>query len=60
MLIIKIFSVFIIIIAGVIVRKRKIISSITIKEMSIVITKVFYPCLILSSFIKNFNSEDLI
>ncbi|MCM8785681.1 MAG: AEC family transporter [Candidatus Omnitrophica bacterium] len=49
-----------IIILGVIIRKSKIISSSTIKEMSIVITKVFYPCLILSSFIKNFNSEELI
>lgn len=60
MLIIKILSVFLIIILGIGIRKSKLISSLTIKEMSVIITKVFYPCLIFSSFIKNFNSDDLI
>ncbi len=60
MLVIKIFSVFLIIIAGIFVRKKGIISSLTIKEMSVIITKIFYPCLIFSSFLKNFSSKDLI
>ncbi|MCM8818855.1 MAG: AEC family transporter [Candidatus Omnitrophica bacterium] len=60
MLLIKIFSVFLPIIIGIFARKKGIISSCTIKEISVVITKVFYPCLILSSFLKNFNSSDLI
>ncbi|MGC8976782.1 MAG: AEC family transporter [Candidatus Ratteibacteria bacterium] len=59
MLIIKIFSVFLIIILGIFARKKKIISSITIKEMSVITTKIFYPSLIFSSFIKNFNLSDL-
>jgi len=60
MIIIKVFSVFLIIILGIIVRKKGFISSLTIKEMSVIITKVFYPSLIISSFIKNFTSEDII
>ncbi|HOK57315.1 MAG TPA: AEC family transporter [bacterium] len=60
MLVIKIFSVFLIIIAGIIVRKKGLISSLTIKEMSVIITKVFYPSLIFSSFLRNFTSEDII
>ncbi len=60
MLLIKIFSVFLIIIAGIFVRKKGLISSLTIKEMSVIITKIFYPALIFSSFLKNFNSSDLI
>ncbi|MCM8772346.1 MAG: AEC family transporter [Candidatus Omnitrophica bacterium] len=59
MLLIKILSVFLIIIAGIFIRKKGLISPITIKETSIVITKVFYPSLIFSSFLKNFNFSDL-
>ncbi|MCM8804442.1 MAG: AEC family transporter [Candidatus Omnitrophica bacterium] len=60
MIIIKIFSVFLIIILGIFFRKKRFISSITIKEISLIITKVFYPSLIFSSFIKNFNTSDLL
>lgn len=60
MVFIKIFSIFFIIISGFIVRKKKLISSLTIQEMSILITKVFYPSFILSSFLKNFSFLDLI
>ncbi len=60
MIIIKVFTVFLIIILGIIVRKKNLISSITINEVSIIITKVFYPALIFSSFLKNFNSNEII
>lgn len=60
MFIFKILSVFLIIFIGAIVRKKGLISSNSIKDMSVVITKVFYPSLIFSSFVKNFNSKDLI
>lgn len=59
MLLIKIFSVFLPIIIGILIRKKGIISSTTIKEISVLITKVFYPALILASFLRNFNSSDL-
>ncbi|MCX7917878.1 MAG: AEC family transporter [bacterium] len=60
MFIIKIFSVFLVLLIGIIVKKRGLISSTTIKEMSVLITKVFYPSLIFSSFLKNFSANDLI
>jgi len=60
MIIIKVFSVFLIIILGIIVRKKNLISSITINEFSVIITKVFYPALIFSSFLKNFSSDEII
>jgi len=60
MIIIKVFSVFLIIILGIIVRKKNLISSVTINEISVIITKIFYPALIFSSFFKNFNSNEII
>jgi len=60
MLFLKILPVFLIIFLGFFARKKKYISLLTIKEISISITTFFYPCLIFSSFLSNFTLNNLI
>jgi len=60
MIFLKILPVFLIILLGFFARQKGFIGMSTIKEISVTITKFFYPALIFSSFLKNFNADELI
>ena len=60
MIFLKILPIFLIILLGFFARKKGFIGISTIKEISVSITKFFYPALIFSSFLKNFNADELI
>lgn len=60
MIFLKILPIFLIIFLGFFARKKGFIGPSTIKEISVSITKFFYPALIFSSFLKNFNADELI
>jgi len=60
MIFLKILPIFLIILLGFFARKKGFIGMSTIKEISVSITKFFYPALIFFSFLKNFNADELI
>lgn len=60
MLFLKILPIFLIILLGFFARRKNFISLQTIKEISVAITRFFYPALIFSAFLKNFTAGQLI
>ncbi len=57
---VRILSIFLIILAGTVARKRSILTDKTITSMAVCVTNFFYPALIISSITSNFTIKSLI